>query len=220
MHKFCVCVPICYMYVCICLYVCLFHTLTCSFRSACTPGSFSVSADIFIRKHWPPLLQQRTHSLLRSQRYVNMSAHEKETRSCITETAVFGISALHARTLGSPPGSKKRLVPTDCCVLSLNLQAHLDLSPRAKRYVHAKRLLLRFQRVSTLGSPCAKTHAHAETLLRSRASAHLDLTPCAKKQHAKRLLYAPTPQAHLYNSLRAQTNMSFSCDKTGWCTSS
>ena len=128
MHKFCVCVPMCYMYVCICLYVCLFHTLTCSFRSACTPGSFSVSADIFIRKHWPPLLQQRTHSLLRSQRYVNMSAHEKETRSCITETAVFGISLR--------------------CML-----AHLDLSPGSKKRVSANRLMRsQLESASTLGS--------------------------------------------------------------------
>ena len=88
----------------------------------------------------------------------------------------------HGGTLGSQSTRKKTWISIMinkqvhaikmCCVLAL--RAHLDLTPRAMRHLHATRLL-RSHAASTLDlSPCAKRHVPAKRLLRSRAAPNID----------------------------------------------
>ena len=88
----------------------------------------------------------------------------------------------------------------DCCTRTP--QAHLDLSPCARRPVHAT-TLLRSHAVSTLGS----RHVLAKRLLRSHAANTLGSRSVRKEAVSGEKTLAFSRREHTWISLRTQRNM-------------
>ena len=183
--------------------------------AASTRGMLAADAkQVLLCKGW--VLKQRLYMMFNHVSGQLLPEHTWNPR-CAPSLSVDSCSVSHqgnccASTREIPPLNlhphtrhTEMFMRQDCCACTP--QAHLDLSPCAKRHVPAKKLL-RSHAWSTVGSlSMRKKPVHTTTRLRSHAVTTLGSHSVRKETCSGKTTAAFSRQEHSWISLRAHRNM-------------